>query len=432
MDALILLALILFNGLFAMSEMAIVSSRKARLQQFADEGSAGATAALKLANDPAHFLSTIQVGITVIGILSGALGEAAFAAPLAAALRESGWLVKYADAMALGIVVSAITVFSVVVGELVPKHLALVSPERTASLISRPLGLLAKAGYPLVRALSAVTKAILVPFRLQASHQPPVTEEEIKVLMDQGVEAGVFQKHEPAIVTRALRLDRLKVTGVMTPRSELFCVDIDEPFDSAIARMASSGHTRFPLIRGGLGQIAGILDSRALLVDMAEGKRGRLLEHAQTPVFLAETLTVMQVLEQFKKHRRDAALVMNEFDEVLGLVTMNDVFEALVGDMALLNDDSDRDVVLREDGSWLMDGTVTVERFKHVAAVSGPLPEENTGIFQTLGGFVMTLLGRVPQVGDKYTWESYRFEVVAMDANRVDKVIVSFVERQGE
>ena len=424
MDALILLLLILFNGLFAMAEMAIVSSRKARLQQRADEGSAGAAAALALANEPGHFLSAIQVGITIIGILSGALGEEAFATPLAASLRRYSWVAPYADAVALTIVVGTLTCFAVVIGELVPKRLALVSPERIASLVSRPLGLLAKAGYPLVRALSAITDAILRLLRVRAAPEP-VTEEEINVLMEQGAEAGIFEKHEQAIVSRTLRLDRLKVTGVMTPRSDVVCIDAGTPFEAAVATMVSSGHARFPLVRGTLDQVLGMLASKALLQALSEGRRGELPAYAQKALFVPQTLTVMQVLEQFKKHRRHSALVVNEFGQVQGLVTMNDVFEALVGDIAVVGDEGDRDVVQRDDGSWLMDGTVTIERFKDVAGISGLLPEEGAGAFHTLGGFVMALLGRVPKAGDKVSWDSYRFEVVDMDRNRVDKVLVS-------
>jgi putative hemolysin len=428
MDALILLALIGFNGVFALSEMAIVSSRKARLQQFAEAGNAGAAAALNLANEPAHFLSTIQVGITVIGILNGALGEAAFAAPLAATLREYRFIGPYADGVALAVVVGAITVISVVIGELVPKRLALVSPERTASLVSRPMGFLAGAGYPLVRGLSWLTEAILRLFRIRASQEPPVTEEEIKVLMEQGAEAGVFEPHEEAIVSRALRMDRLKVTGVMTPTSDLVYLDAQRPFEDAIQTVVASGHARFPLVRGGLSEVLGMVSSKSLLKALAEKRPGELLPLAEKALFVPDALSVMQVLEEFKKHRRRAALVVNEFGQVRGLATMNDVFEALVGDIGMIEEDADRDIVRREDGTWLMDGSVTIERFKDVAGISGPLPDEDTAIFQTLGGLVMALLGRIPKVGDKFTWESYRFEVMDMDGNRVDKVLVSMVE----
>lgn len=425
MDALILLALITFNGLFAMSEMAIVSSRKARLQHLADEGGAGASVALALANEPGHFLSTIQVGITVIGILSGALGEEAFAVPLAASLRQYPWIASYADAFALAIVVSGVAFFSIIVGELVPKRLALVSPERIASVVSRPLRFLAKAGDPLVRALSAITDATVRLLRIRVSQEPPVTEEEIKVLMEQGAEAGVFEKHEQMIVSRTLRLDRLKVTGVMTPRPDLVCLDVEESFESAIGKMVSSGHSRLPLVRGGLGKIAGMLRSKTLLKSLAERKRGDLLAHAEKALSIPETLNVMEVIEEFKKHHCDAALVVNEFGDVQGLVTMGDVFEALVGDIAIVDGNREQDVVQREDGSWLMDGVVTIERFKDVAGISGPLPAEIDGVFHTLGGFVLEQLGRIPVAGDKFTWESYRFEVVDMDGNGVDKVLVS-------
>src|SRR5262245_19859248 len=251
MDLIILLSLIVFNGLFAMSEMAIVSSRKARLQQLADEGSRGAATALTLATEPSHFLSTIQVGITLIGITSGAFGEATLANELAHWFAQWPQMMPYAEELALVIVVAGITLSSLIIGELVPKRLALINPESVATLVARPMQWLSTLTYPLVRILSAITDAVLRAVGVRGQSGTPVTEEEIQVLMEQGTEAGVFQEHEQVIVTRVFRLDQLKVTGVMTSRTDIIALDLEDPMETNLQRIAQSNHSRFPVVRGG-------------------------------------------------------------------------------------------------------------------------------------------------------------------------------------
>jgi putative hemolysin len=425
MELLILSALILLNGVFAMSEMAVVSSRKTRLQQWADEGRPGAAVALALANEPSSFLSTIQVGITVIGILSGAFGEATIARPLAAWLREWPALAPHADLLALAIVVAGITLASLIFGELVPKRLALLNSEAVAAAIARPMRLLSRLAYPVVRVLGATTDGILKLVGARRANAPPVTEEEIKVLMQQGTDAGVFEAHEQAIVARVFRLDELKVTGVMTPRSDIVQLDLDAPLPVNLRVIVESGHSRFPVTRAGLDRIEGILEVKTLLEDSLSGRPVDLASRVVKALFVPESLTVMEVVAAFRKHRRTLALVVNEFGELQGLVTLNDVMEALVGDIATVDDETEPDVVRRDDGSWLVDGGVTVERFKDLLEIDAPFPEEGSGAYHTLGGFAMLRLGRVPHVGDRFDWDGWRFEVVDMDRNRVDKLIVT-------
>jgi putative hemolysin len=427
MELLVLAMLIVLNGAFAMSEMAVVSSRKARLQQWTDEGRPGAKTALALAEDPSNFLSTIQVGITVIGITSGAFGEATLAKDLAQWIAQWPSLAPRAEILALAVVVAGITVASLVIGELVPKRLALHHPESIASIVARPMRMLSRLTYPLVKALSVTTDAVLRIFGVRGSSGSPVTEEEIKVLMEQGAEAGVFEPHERQLVDRVFRIDELRVTGVMTPRSEIVYLDIGDPPAASQRRIVEGGHSRFPVVRGGPDDVQGIVHVKALLEDAVAGKPLDLASCLAKPLFIPQTLTVMDVIEAFKKHRQTIALVVSEHGDVHGLVTLNDVMEALVGDIATVEDDNDRDVVPRDDGSWLMDGSVTIERFKDVVGSDDPLPEEDTGSFHTLGGFVMTQLGRVPQVSDRFQWDGLRFEVVDMDRNRVDKLIVARV-----
>jgi putative hemolysin len=286
---------------------------------------------------------------------------------------------------------------------------------------------LSMIGHPVVRALSLATEGILKLFGLRAGSEPPVTEEEIKVLMEQGAEAGVFEQHEQALVTRVFRLDELRVTGVMTPRSAVVALDLEEALDVNIRRIIESGHSRFPVVRGGLDHVEGIVLAKVLLEDALVDKPVDLKARLAKALFVPQTLTVMELVAAFKKHRQTMALVVNEFGDLQGLVTLNDVMEALVGDIATVEDEGERDIVRREDGSWLIDGGVTIERFKDVVGIEETLPEEEAGTYHTLAGFVMLQLGRVPHVGDKFEWHGYRIEVVDMDRNRVDKVIVTAI-----
>jgi len=426
MELLILLFLIVLNGVFAMSEMAVVSSRKARLQQWADDRRPGAAAALALANEPSNFLSTIQVGITLIGITSGAFGEATLAKGLSEWLSQWQWLDEYSDGLSITLVVAGITVASLIIGELVPKRLALLNPEAVASLMATPMRIVSMLTHPVVRALSLTTDAVLRVLGLSGSGGSPVTEEEIKVLLEQGMRAGVFAQHEPELVARAFRLDTLKVTGVMTARPDIVYLDLEETNDLNLRRIAESGHSRFLATRGGLEQVDGIVETKAVLNTMIKGQPIDQTPRVK-PLYVPATMTVMDLLKSFKKSRRPIALVVNEHGDVQGLVTLHDVMEALVGNIPSADDEEEPDIVRRADGSWLMDGAVTIERFKDVVRLEEFLPEEESGLYQTVGGFAMMQLGRVPQPGDTFTWDDWRFEVVDMDRNRVDKLIATRV-----
>ena len=424
MEILILFGLILMNGVFAMSEMAVVSARKARLQHLADEGKRGAKVALRLAQHPSSFLATIQVGITVIGITSGAFGEAKLTRGLSEWLSQWAVLDRHSDAIAVTIVITGITLAALIFGELVPKRLALLDPERVASLVAGPMQALSRVAYPLVRALGAVTDGILRLLGLRATGESPVTEEEIKVLMEQGAEAGVFEAHEQQLVSRVFRLDELRVTGVMTPRGDIIYLDLEEPLEENVRRIAAGHHSRFPVVRGGLGDVAGIVLAKTLLEESLAGRPVELSNLAKA-LFVPETLTVMDLVAQFKQHRQTMALVVNEFGDVVGLATLNDVMEALVGDIATADDERDRDIVPRDERSWLVDGSVTIERFKDVLDVEVTLPEEGLGSYHTVAGFALLQLDRVPHVADRFEWQGYTFEIVDMDGNRIDKLLVT-------
>ncbi|HEU0201269.1 MAG TPA: hemolysin family protein [Burkholderiaceae bacterium] len=426
MELLVLFMLILLNGVFAMAEMAVVAARRARLQQWADEGRAGASAALALATEPGHFLSTIQIGITVIGIVSGAFAGTTIAQQLGDFFAATAVLAPHAHTLALVIVVSAIAVCSLVIGELAPKRIALLHPEAIATVVARPMKLLSQLTFPLVKVMSLAAEGLLRLFGGSRAAAPvPVTQEEIAVLMRQGAAAGVFEQHEPALVSRVLDMDARRVTGVMTPRVDIEYLDLGAPFEANRATLLNSASSRFPLCRGGLEEIIGIVEAKELLQDALQGRPIDLSGHAQKPLYVPDGLTVTELLEAFKKHRSHLALVVDEYGEIQGLVTLTDVMEALVGDIGTADETADLDIVRRDDGSWLVDGAVTIHRLKESVDLDDVLSGEDSDRYETLAGFVLAQLRRMPRPGDKFDLAGRRFEVVDMDRNRVDKVLIA-------
>jgi putative hemolysin len=425
MDIALLLFLILLNGLFAMSEIAVVSSRKARLQRLADDGSPGAHTALSLHAEPSNFLSTIQVGITTIGILSGAIGESALADPLAVWLANFPLIEPYAKPVALTVVVAGLTYFAVVVGELVPKRLALMAPEGIASLISRPMTWLARSARPLVWLLSASSSLILRLTGARQKEEPPVTDDEIKVLMEQGAEAGVFHASERAIVSNVLRLDDQRIESIMTPRKDIYALDLIDPEDNIRRGIAESPYTRIVVCRDGLDHIVGVLRTSDLLKAALDNAPLDVEQSIRPALYVPAGVSTTQLLENFRKARVQSALIVDEYGELQGLVTLTDVLTSIVGDLPSEDINEEQDVVRREDGSWLMDGGISVERFKSALDLDDDLPGEEENAYHTLGGFMMHMLGRIPAVADHFDCNGCRFEVVDMDKNRVDQVLVA-------
>ena len=427
MTIIVLAFLIILSGVFVMSEMAIVSSRKARLQQWSEAGRMDASRALALANKPANFLSTVQLGITVISVLSGAMGEATLSEQVAASLSQIAWLQPYADRVAFWIPVTGIAMFSLILGELVPKRLALLNPEGIASAMARPMEVISAIAFPLVWLMSFVTDRVLWILGVRAPVHPPITEEEINVLMEQGAEAGVFEKHEQALVSRIFRLDDQSIRSVMTPRSDIVYFNLNDSFETNRQKLLHSGHSRFLICKGGLGEVVGVLRAKSVLDAFLEGKPFDFASDTDKPLYVPETLTMIELLEIFKKHRQHLALVIDEYGELQGLVTMNNVMEILVGDVATVEDESQPEIVQREDGSWLVDGNISIERFREVMKLDYRLTGEGIQAYRTLGGFAMMRLGHVPQVEDQFVSDNLRFEIVDMDRNRVDKLIVSMI-----
>lgn len=433
MDIALLFALILLNGVFAMSEIAIVSSRKARLIGLADDGNRGAQAAVRLHEDPSNFFSTIQVGITSIGILSGAMGETALADPLAVWLAGFPLIEPYARTIALSIVVVGITYCSVVVGELVPKRLALLAPETIASLISRPMVLLALIARPLVVVLSASSNTLLRLAGARKTEEPPITDEEINVLMGQGAEAGVFHQSEQQIVSNVLRLDEQRVGAIMTPRKDIFAVDLDDPEEDIRARIADSPYSRVLVCRDGVEHVLGVLQTGSLLKRSLAGitiDRASIEALLTPPLYVPDTVSTAQLLENFRRTRKHLALQVDEYGDLQGLVTVNDVLAAIVGDISVEDINEVQEIVQREDGSWLVDGSTSISKLKSVVGLEEELPGEESGGFHTVGGFVLHVLGRIPVPADYFEMPGLRIEVMDMDRNRIDKVLVQQIRAE--
>lgn len=428
-DIVLLLFLILLNGVLAMSEIAVVSSRKARLQKLADDDSPGAQSALALNNEPSTFLSTVQVGITTVGILSGAIGETALADPLTSWLASFTLIEPYARGVALTAVVVGLTYFSVVVGELVPKQLGLRAPEKIASLIAPPMNMLSRIARPLVWLLSASSGFLLRMMGAGHKEESSVTDEEIKVLMEQGAESGVFHQSEQAIVSNVLRLDEQRIGAIMTHRTDIYVLDLDEPETEIRNRIAESPYTRVVVCRNGLDHIVGILRTSDLLKDALSGKPLAVEQSLRSPLYVPEGVTTTHLLENFRKARQQCALIVDEYGELQGLVTLTDVLTSIVGELPTSDIHEEQEIVVREDGSWLIDGSVTIERMKAVLVADDELPGEEENAFNTLGGFVMYVLGHIPKVADHFEVSGYRFEVMDMDKNRVDKVLVTRVSQ---
>lgn len=421
-EILVILLLVLANGVFAMSEIAVVSSRRTRLQHLAEQGNAGARRALELAQAPDRFFATVQVGITLVGILTGAFGGATLAAELAVTLRRADVLAPYADALALGIVVLAITYLSLIVGELVPKRIGMQHPERIATRVAGPMGVLARLASPAVWVLSASTSLVLRVMRLPRPQEPPVTEAEIRVLLEQGAEAGVFEESEREMVTRVFRLGDQRVASVMTPRHRVVWLDAAGPYDEARAVMAAHHFSRYLVCEGEIDQVVGAVDVRDLwAAELAGRPVTDLRQVARPPLVVPDTLQALKLLDQFRETGTHVALVVDEYGGVAGMATLNDVVSEVTGDLRP-TDAPGAAVVRREDGSLLLDGAMDIDAMRELLGMrerrSGPRE------YRSLGGWIFTELGRVPREGEFLEAEGHRFEIVDMDGNRIDKVLV--------
>ena len=427
-ELVIIFLLLIANGVLAMAEIAVVSARRARLIQLAENGAHGARDALLLSESPTQFFSTVQIGITLIGIFAGAFGGAALAAPLAEWLMYVPALAPYASQIALFIVVVIITFFSLLIGELVPKRLALASPERLATVLAPSMRTMARVTSPLVRVMTLSTDAVTKLLRVPATNEQTITEEEIKIMLDEGAARGVFATAESELVGRVFRLGDLSVNALMTPRPEIAAFDIGDSAEQLLKKLAQHNHSRFPVVRGSMDQVLGIVKTKDLLAQLLAGRTVDLEAVMQPALFVPEGMAALDLLDKFKAERTHVALVTDEYGGIEGIITINDLAEALVSEVALSNDESAVEIIARADGSYLVDGKMAIHAFKQALNIK-ELPQETARAYQTVGGFVMMMLGRVPKAGDHFEWSDWRVEVMDMDGRRVDKILVMRVKQ---
>jgi putative hemolysin len=423
-----IIVLIVFNGIFAMSEFALVSAKRARLKQLAEEGDAGAVAALELSHKLTPFLSTIQIGITLVGILAGAFGGATVAEGLAAYLSDFPVIAPYSNALSITLVVLVITYLTLIFGELVPKQLALNKAEAIASKVAKPMLFLSTIARPLVIILSVSTEAVLRVMRVQKINGPPVTEEEIKIMFEEGTEAGVFEEAELSMIEGVLEIGDLRVESVMTHRTDIIALDLNDTVKENLQKMILSGRSYFPAYERNLDNIVGIVSVKDILAKIVESGTVDIGANVTKPLFVPEAISVLKLLELFKELGVHIALITDEYGSIQGIITLHDILEAIVGDVRSLGEPVETPVVVREDGSWLIDGDTAIEKLKDVLSVDS-FPEEEEGYYRTIAGLIMYVLQRIPKTGDHIEFKGLRYEVVDMDGNRIDKVLVGKISK---
>lgn len=430
MDIALLFGLILLNGIFAMSEIALVTARKSRLQRLSDDGDRSATIAMRLGEEPTQFLSTVQIGITAIGILNGIVGEAALAGPFAEILQSWGVDENTSSIGATIIVVVSITYFSIVVGELVPKRIAQFNAEGIARLMARPIAILARLSRPFVWLLSKSTDGLLKLLGKKELSSGNLTQEDIHAMLVEGSQTGVIEKHEHDMVRNVFRLDDRQIASLMTPRSDIVFLDINQPSESSLEKLIASDHSRFPVCQGGMDDVLGVINAKRLLKQYLTGDAANnITDYLLPAIYVPESLTGMKLLEQFRESGVQMVFVVDEYGEILGLVTLQDLLEALAGEFKP-RDPEDVWAVQRKDGSWLLDGLIPIQELKDRLTLK-MVPEEHKGRYHTLSGMIMWLIGKIPHTGDIVEWEGWRFEVIDLDGNRIDKVLASSLMDDG-
>ncbi|HEX2950608.1 MAG TPA: hemolysin family protein [Armatimonadota bacterium] len=420
-EAIIILLLLLINGFFALAEISIVSSRKSRLQRMANEGDRHAKIALDLANAPTTFLSSVQLGITLVGILAGAFGGATLSADLARVVRHIPGLARYAPTISFVAIVLIITYLTIIIGELAPKRIALINPERYARLVARPMSIISTIVSPLVAFLGASSDLLIKIFRIPAKAEPPVSDEEIRMLFEEGISAGVFERTEKDIVDRLFRLSDRRVNSIMTTRPDIVWLEVGEPQDEIVQTITTHDFTAYPVYEEDIDNIIGVVFAKDIVGRLLRNEMITLAEMVRKPLIFHESFHALRAIESLKQSGTHIAIVIDEYGTAQGILTLTDIFESLVGEIPSFEEP---DIVRRDDGSLLIDGFLAIDELKSALQVPS-LPYEEQGNYQTLAGFIMTYLGRVPKVGDHFTWNHFCFEVVDMDANRIDRVLIT-------
>jgi putative hemolysin len=423
LEIILLFSLIVINGVLAMSEVALLTSKRAKLSAMASRGKKSAEVAIRISEDPTQFLSTIQIGITSIGLLSGIVGESIFAKPLAIWLQSVGVPDGIADVSATVFVVLIVTFIAITVGELVPKRIGQSNPEQIATVIATPMLILSKVTKPFVVILTVTTNTLLRLFGIGKHKEATVTEDEIEAILDEGSVAGLIEDQERELVKNVFRLDDRKLGSLMVPRSEIVFVDINDPEAESFNQIAQSVRSRIPVCDGGLDSIIGVLTAKTALSTVARGEKLSLQENLDPPLYVPETLTGMDLLEQFKQSRTHIAFVVDEYGGLEGLVTIQDIFDTLIGEIVTEGEEA-TDPVQRDDGSWLFEGDTSIPEIKDCLAID-ELPEQDKGRYHTVSGLILLLLGKMPVAGDSVVLADWKLEVVDMDGRRIDKILAT-------
>lgn len=417
--------LFLVNAVFAMYEIAMVSSKKTRLLARAEDGLKGASDGLELLQDPdQQYLSAIQIMITMIDTLAGGIGGAQLSQPLAEVFKRVSWLAPFAEIAALILVVIVITYFSIVIGELIPKRIAVSKPEDVVTRLSPMIKGLSRVMRPLTKLLSASTNFGIKLFNIDVTKEPTITEEELKGYIQEGRQTGVFDEAEQTMVDGVFRFTDRRVDAIMTPHTELDWINLDDDHDKIVKDLMESSYSRLPVAHGDLDRSLGYINTKDLLGVDIHSPQFNLEAYIREPLFFPGNMQAVKAFEQFRETGIHHALVLDEYGGVEGFVTLYDVLESIVGDIPLDEHDKEQDVVLRSDGTWLVDGLIPIDELKEIMDVN-ELPEEDKAGFQTLSGFVMNQLGSIPKTGAVFDWDHWRFEVVDMDGHRVDRVLVT-------
>jgi putative hemolysin len=420
-----IVALLLANGLFAMVEIAVVAARKTRLKTMVEEGHPGAKLALSLANSPGKFLSTVQVGITLVGVLAGAVGGANIAKKISPMFAEVTVLAPYADYLSLFIVVVIITYLSVIIGELVPKRIALNNPERIAAALARPMKRLAALFSPLVNLLNLSSDTLMAALGIRKPKEAVTSEEEVRVLIDEGLSAGVFKKEEKEMVEGVFELDEQTAGDLMTPRARMIWLSLDDTDEENWRRIAGSGHSHFPVYQETRDNVVGMISVKSLWANLSLAGRVELRALVTPPLYVPTSMPAGKLIEEFKKSGKHIALVVDEFGGLQGLVTLNDVMMAIVGNLPEREQRHDPKAILRQDGTWLVDAMLDIDEAKKSLGIEDDMPGEEENRYSTLGGFILHQLGQIPRENDKFQWDRFEFEIIDMDRQRIDKVLVT-------
>lgn len=429
-NILIIFILFLFNALFAMYEIAMVSSKKTRLVARAEDGQKGASVAMELLQDPdQQYLSAIQIMITMIDTLAGGIGGAQLSRPLAEVFKQVTWLAPFAETVSLILVVIVITYFSIVIGELIPKRIAVSKPEDVVTRLSPMIKRLSRVMRPLTKLLSASTNLGIKVFNIDITREPAITEEELKGYIQEGRQTGVFDEAEQTMVSGVFRFTDRRVDAIMTPHTELDWIDLDDDHDTIVKELMESSYSRLPVAHGDLDRSMGYVNTKDLLGVDIHNPEFNLEDYVRQPLFFPGNMQAVKAFEQFRETGIHHALVLDEYGGVEGFVTLYDILESIVGDIPLDEFDTDQDAIQRSDGTWLFDGLIPIDELKEILHVD-ELPEENQAGFQTLSGFVMNQMGRIPKTGQLFEWDHWRFEVVDMDGRRVDRVLVTDISAE--